>query len=139
MRQAECALLSQEEVEQLCTDVEASDQGSDPHILPLTGLQAYGTQAFEGPSCLPVAVVVLRSAAAGDQIVLLKKRTRFTDSDSFGRLSLLSSRLLEEDVAEALGVPTFTDRDAQSAMDAMWKLRGAEAHLTVSKSVAQQT
>ena len=49
MRQAECALLSQEEVEQLCTDVEASDQGSDPHILPLTGLQAYGTQAFEGP------------------------------------------------------------------------------------------
>jgi len=88
MRQGECALLSQEEVEQLCTDVEASGQGSDPHILTLTGLQAYGTQAFEGPSCLPVAIVVLRSAAAGDQIVLLKKRTRFTDSDSFGRLSL---------------------------------------------------
>jgi hypothetical protein len=131
IRQAECALLSPEEVERLCADVEASDQGTDPQLLTLTGLQAYGTQAFEGPSCLPVAIVVARSAAAGDQIVLLKKRTKFTDSDSFGRLSLLSSRLLEEDVAEALRVPTFTDRDVQHAMDAMWKARGAEAHLTV--------
>jgi hypothetical protein len=46
-------------------------------------------------------------------------------------LSLLSSRLLEEDIAGALGVPTFTDRDAQSAMDAMWKARGAGTHLAV--------
>jgi hypothetical protein len=71
-------------------------------------------------SCLPAAVLVLRAATAGHPVVLLKRRTRFTDADDFDRLSLISGRVLEEDLAAALDVPLFTDRDADRAIDAMW-------------------
>ena len=71
------------------------------------------------PSCLPVAISILRSAEAGRPVVLLKQRSRYTNLDQFDKLSLISARLLEEDLAGALGVPVFPDHDAAAALDAM--------------------
>jgi hypothetical protein len=98
--------------------------GSGLEVSPeIRSLQPIGA-TVPHPSCLPAAIVVIRSAAAGRRIVLLKKRTRFTDNDDFDRLTLVSSRLLEEDLAGALGVPIFTDRDGPAALDAMWQAVG---------------
>jgi hypothetical protein len=63
--------------------------------------------------------------------VLLKQRSRFTNWDQFDKLSLLSARLLEEDLAGALGVPVFADRDAATALDAMWKAYGKPGRLPI--------
>jgi hypothetical protein len=104
--------------------------GRLPH-LQVRSLQLVGTKCSP-PACLPVAVAVLRSAAVGKPIVLLKLRTRFNDTDDFGRLSLLSARLREEDLAAALGVPLFSNRSAEAALDAMWKAHGRPEPLPVS-------
>jgi hypothetical protein len=91
--------------------------------LEVRTLQAIGAPVHL-PTCLPVAIIILRSAEAGRPIVLLKQRSRYADVDSFHRLSLLSAGLLEEDLAGALGVPAFPDLSAPAALDAMWKAYG---------------
>lgn len=83
------------------------------------------------PSCTPAAITVLRSASAGKPILLLKRRTRFTDADDFDKLSLLSGRVLEEDLAGAFSVPLFASRSSDAALDAMWKMRGKADRLVV--------
>lgn len=104
---------------------EATGNCEPPEIpsLEIRSLQPFGTPPSV-PSCLPTAITVLRSAAAGRPIVLLKRRTPFTDADDFDKLSLLSARLLEEDLAGALGVSTYPDREPGAALDAMWKSHG---------------
>ena len=105
--------------------------GPEPALPPeIRSLQPIGTTPPH-PSCLPAAITVIRSAAAGRRIVLLKKRTRFTDNDDFDRLALVSSRLLEEDLAGALGVPIFTDRSGPAALDAMWQATGRSEPIRV--------
>ena len=104
---------------------------ADPaHRLRVRSIQPLGATA-SSPSCLPVAITVLRSAEAGRPVVLLKERSRFTDLDNFDKLSLLSARLLEEDLAGALGVPIFPEHDATTALDAMWKALGRQEQLAI--------
>lgn len=90
--------------------------------------------ATSRPSCLPVALVILRSVQAGSPLILLKRRSRFADWDDFDKLSLLSSGLLEEDLAGALGVPVFPNLDAPIALDAMWKALGEPGPLPIPLS-----
>ncbi len=98
--------------------------------IEVRSLQHFGTPV-PPPSCTPTAITVLRSASAGRPVVLLKRRTRFTDADDFDKLSLLSGRVLEEDLAGALGVPLFTDRRSDAAIDGMWKMHGRPERLIV--------
>jgi hypothetical protein len=87
----------------------------------VTGLRPFGATPTDPPSCLPVAITALRSGAATGGIVLLKKRNQLTDTDDFGKLSLLSSRLLESDLAAALNVPLAAHREPDQSLDEMWK------------------
>lgn len=99
-------------------------------VLEIRSLAPVGSSP-PSPSCMPTAVTVLRSAAAGRPIVLLKRRTPFTDADDFDKLSLLSARLLEEDLAGALGVVMYPERPPGAALDAMWKSNGGVGPLAV--------
>lgn len=87
--------------------------------LPVRSLEPYGA-LVRRRTCLPVTICVVRSRAADHPVVLLKRRSHMTSNDDFGKLSLLSARVLEEDVAVALGVVPFLDRDSSAAIDAMW-------------------
>jgi hypothetical protein len=100
--------------------------------LPIRALEPYGA-GTPGRTCLPVAICVVRSIAAGRQLVLLKRRSHMNSNDDFGRLSLLSARVLEEDVAVALGVVPFIDRDSTGAIDQLWMAAGRPPKLTVSR------
>lgn len=93
--------------------------GQTPH-LQVVSLKPLGS-TYDPPTCIPVAVTVLRSAVRGSPVALLKRRTRFNDADDFGKLSLLSSRLREEELAWALKVPLFTHLPSDAAIDAMWR------------------
>jgi hypothetical protein len=83
------------------------------------------------PSCLPVAITMLRSFEAGRPVVLLRKRARFANWNDFDKVSLFSAGLLEEDLAYALDVPVFADREASEALDAMWKAYGRPGKLPI--------
>jgi hypothetical protein len=129
-RQVACNLLSDSAVEEM--NAVRQDLGSSlSDSLKLTGLRPYGTSPDDGPFCMPTVLVALRSVSAGEQVILLRRRTRLMDPDSVGRLSLISSRLLEEDVAAALGVTAYGQQDASDSMDAMWKAAGAAGPLTI--------
>ena len=86
------------------------------------------------PSCLPVALIALRSVQAGRPQLVLKRRSRYADWDAFDKLSLLSTGLLEEDLAAALGVPAFPNLEAPIALDAMWKAHGQPGPLPIPPS-----
>lgn len=108
---------------------------TDPELwkLPVRSLEPYGATPKHG-TCLPVAICVVRSRSAGHPVVLLKRRTHMTANDDFGKLSLLSARVLEEDVAVALGVVPFLDRDSTGAIDGMWMAANDPASaLTLSR------
>jgi hypothetical protein len=111
-------------------DVRQLGPAEPAHRLRVRSIQPLGATA-SSPSCLPVAITILRSAEAGRPVVLLKERSRFTDLDNFDKLSLLSARLLEEDLAGALGVPIFPEHDATTALDAMWKALGRQEQLAI--------
>ncbi|MET8011507.1 hypothetical protein ABZU86_10130 [Streptomyces sp. NPDC005271] len=101
--------------------------------LSIRTLEPYGAAASPRRTCLPVAICVVRSMAAGRRLVLLKRRSHMNSNDDFGRLSLLSARVLEEDVAVALGVVPFIDRDSSGAIDALWMAAHRPPRLTVSR------
>lgn len=110
-------------IRQLVCDVvpeTAGDEQSFP-TPAVIDLRPFGATPTDAPSCLPVAITALRSGAATGGIVLLKKRNQLTDTDDFGKLSLLSSRLLESDLAAALNVPLAAEREPAMALDYMWK------------------
>jgi hypothetical protein len=98
----------------------------------VTTLRAFGADpANNEAACLPVAIIVLRSATAGEPLVLLKRRSALTDTDDFGKLSLLSARLLETDLAGALNVPLASDQDPEVALDRMWRDARQQGHIVL--------
>jgi hypothetical protein len=129
-RQGVCDLLSETAIEEI--NAVRKDPGSlGADYLRLTGLRPYGTSPDDGPFCMPTVLVALRSVAAGEQVILLRRRTQLMDPDSVGRLSLISGRLLEEDIAAALGVPFEGHREASDSMDMMWKAAGGARPLGI--------
>ncbi|MGW2635583.1 hypothetical protein [Streptomyces sp. NPDC001348] len=102
--------------------------------LPIRSLEPYGATARQHRTCLPVTICVVRSRSATGPVVLLKRRSHMTANDDFGKLSLLSARVLEEDVAVALGVVPYLDRESEQAIDAMWiEANAPSAGLTLSR------
>ncbi|WP_233583716.1 hypothetical protein [Micromonospora sp. CV4] len=89
--------------------------------LVVNGLEPYGTASQYRPACMPVAAVVIRANTNRGPVIMLRQRNEFSDTDSFGKYSLITSRLLEEDLATGLGVPVFADRHVDAATDAMWQ------------------
>ncbi|WP_371660842.1 hypothetical protein [Streptomyces sp. NBC_00280] len=106
--------------------------------LKINTLVPHGTILTNYPTCLPTAICVVRSAHQNQEILLLKKRTAANSTDDLGKLSLLSSRVLEEEVANALGIPLSEGKSAREALDEMWvanyNINGARGPLTVPQS-----
>lgn len=95
--------------------------GEETSPLVVAGLQPYGTSPGAQTGCLPVAAVIIRANTVRGPVVVLRQRNEFSSIDSIGKYSLITRRLLEEDLAVALGVPIFADRDVEAAVDAMWR------------------
>lgn len=93
--------------------------------LRMAGLAPYGGGRTKGSRRLkPVAILALRyRRAEGDQ-VLLKRRTELTDNDNFDKLSLLSARVQEADIASALGVGISDHEQDADAYDHLWVRSG---------------
>lgn len=66
----------------------------------------------------PVAVVAVRVNTASGPCVLLKKRTRENSRDDFKTLSMISERILLEDLGDLLSGPVARDQD--QALDELW-------------------
>ena len=120
--------------------VEEIAEGNQSHWPDLTicSLEPHGTITRNQTSCLPTAICVVRSEYSGREVVILKKRTVSSSTDDLGKLSLMSSRVLEEEVAEALGVPLTEEMEAGDAIDAMrvsrYRLSGDRGPLVVPRS-----
>ncbi|MEU0960027.1 hypothetical protein AB0N38_03115 [Micromonospora aurantiaca] len=124
-----------------CDLIEASDVNGPPPpggrhdektpYLVVHGLEPYGTGGQARPACMPVAAVMIRANTNRGPVVMLRQRNEFSDTDSFGKYSLITSRLLEEDLATALGVPVFADRHVDAATDAMWQATRTDGPLGV--------
>ncbi|MEU5911474.1 hypothetical protein [Micromonospora sp. NPDC047527] len=99
--------------------------------LVVNGLEPYGTGSQHRPACMPVAAVVIRANTNRGPVIMLRQRNEFSDTDSFGKYSLITSRLLEEDLATGLGVPVFADRHVDAATDAMWQAARTDGPLGV--------
>ena len=95
------------------------DEWSNWPELKINTLVPHGTITKNNPTCLPTAICVVRSEYSSRKIVLLKKRTAASSTDDLGKLSLLSSRVLEEEVTEALGIPLAEAKSADDAIDSM--------------------
>ena len=104
--------------------------GKTPYLV-VHGLEPYGTGGQARPACLPVAAVMIRANTNRGPVVMLRQRNEFSDTDSFGKYSLITSRLLEEDLATGLGVPVFADRHVDAATDAMWQATRSDGPLGV--------
>jgi hypothetical protein len=66
----------------------------------------------------PIAVVAVRANTAVGPCVLLKERTPRNSRDDFGTLSLISERILVEDLSELVRGPLHPNQDR--ALDELW-------------------
>ncbi len=69
----------------------------------------------------PIAIIVVRAHGPSGLEIILKRRTPLTDTDDFGKLSLLSARVQEVDLAGALHTsmsPSSENDDV--ALDDLW-------------------
>jgi hypothetical protein len=97
----------------------------------LTDLRRYGSRP---PYAIgPVTVVALYADSARGPGLLLKHRTNSNSHNDLGTLSLLSERVMEEDLALAIseGVPSSaTERDV---LDHWWKTMGKPERIEVPR------
>lgn len=140
-RQVLCAPLPQERANSVnrTTAAQFTDDASQHWPdLRISTLVPHGTILQNYPTCLPTAICVVRSAYENQEILLLKKRTAANSTDDLGKLSLLSSRVLEEEVADALRIPLSEGKSAPEAIDEMWvanyNTNGTRGPLTVPQS-----
>ncbi|MFJ2155360.1 hypothetical protein [Streptomyces sp. NPDC087856] len=140
-RQVLCAPLVQERADSVNRTAaeQFAEVGSQYWpVLKINTLVPHGTILSNYPTCLPTAICVVRSAHQNQEILLLKKRTAANSTDDLGKLSLLSSRVLEEEVANALGIPLAEGKSAREALDEMWvanyTINGTRGPLTVPQN-----
>ncbi|HET6571326.1 MAG TPA: hypothetical protein VFG58_07555 [Solirubrobacterales bacterium] len=112
--------------EVICEPASPGPRPSDaPEAPTMMGFAPYGGNTTGSRQTLkPVAIVVLRCPRADGDHVLLKRRSPLTDNDNFGRMSLLSARVQEADVAAALGVEISAHEDHDEAYDRLWVRAG---------------
>ncbi|MEU1688520.1 hypothetical protein [Micromonospora sp. NPDC005707] len=89
-------------------------------LVPLGGVS-------RNPNLLrPISIVVVRCHSPAGLEVLLKRRTPLTDTDDFGKLSLLSARVQEVDVASALGATVSPSEESDiAALEDLWLAAGS--------------
>lgn len=100
----------------------------EPAIPPLVicHFTADGAGEAGEPWLWPVAIVVLRCHTPAGLELLMKRRTRFTDNNDFDKISLLSSRLQESDVAAAVGGSVAPGHeDDRTALENLWMAAGS--------------
>lgn len=74
----------------------------------------------------PVAIVVVRCQSPRGLEVVLKRRSPLTDTDDFGKLSLLSARVQESDVAAALSAAVSPSHESDEiAFEDLWLAAGS--------------
>lgn len=103
--------------------------GSHPQStdLRMAGLAPYGgRRASQSRQLKPVAIVALRCPRAEGDRVLLKRRSPLTDNDNFDRLSLLSARVQEADIASALSIGISDHEEDAEAYDHIWVRAGEQ-------------
>jgi hypothetical protein len=80
----------------------------------------------------PVAIVVVCASTARGPIVLLKRRSERNSRDDFGTLSLISERVMEEDLIDLIAGPF--DVDESRALDELWLRAGKPAEFEIPES-----
>jgi hypothetical protein len=115
MREVHCKPLDPVLIEELATTTEYTDWPG-PEIKKFVHYGSLADQDF----ALPVAVVAIRANTPTGVAVFLKKRTPLTDRGDFGVFSLLSSRVLEEDLAIGLGIDLVDEVDDYQAFEQTW-------------------
>ena len=103
-----------------CVDVDMEGQVQDFPQFQVTGLSPYGSPKTSGSILLPVAIAVLRAATPQGMEVVLKLRTPLTDNDDFGKLSLFSSRIQEEDLIRMLPATIPEMPSAEASLERIW-------------------
>jgi hypothetical protein len=115
IREVHCQPLDEERIHALAQSVETT-AWTGPEI---KGFNPYGGLS-DHDFAMPVAVVVIRANTPTGVAVFLKRRTPLTDRADFGVLSLLSARVLEEDLAISLGIDFVSEPDATRALEGTW-------------------
>jgi hypothetical protein len=112
-----------------------SQSGGDPADLSFTPvisrLSPYGRSLRDDVE--PISVVAVCADSAQGKCVLLKRRMAHNSRDDFQTLSLVSERLLLEDLASWIGSPTTNELD--NALDEIWLRAGQPAQLELPESV----
>ncbi|MEY9927206.1 hypothetical protein ABH926_001831 [Catenulispora sp. GP43] len=94
--------------------------------LTISALTPYGSSSSAAPNLKPVAVVVVRCLSPHGTDLVLKIRTPFTDNDDFGKLSLLSCRVQETDIATAIQANVSpAAEDDETAFEDLWLAAGS--------------
>jgi hypothetical protein len=123
--------------EVICDPVTAVDKINEQGELPELSIQRlapYGASSRPQPSLKPVAIVAVRCAAPQGRDLILKRRTRLTDSDDFDKLSLFSSRVQESDVAAVYNTSISPSAmDDETALDDLWIAAKSPERLGLSR------
>ncbi|MEZ0112352.1 hypothetical protein ABH920_006371 [Catenulispora sp. EB89] len=85
-------------------------------------ITGFNTQRRPADSVVPAVAVAICTPTPRGPAVLLKLRTPRNSRDDFGLLSLISERVLVEDLAELLTGPA--DMDLEKALEDMWLRAG---------------
>ncbi|HEY1574262.1 MAG TPA: hypothetical protein VGG05_23175 [Pseudonocardiaceae bacterium] len=126
IREIHCAMLDQSAVLAVPSDGTTSWPG--PRI---TRFLPYGISSHDDNFLMPVAIVAIRATTPRGPIAYLKQRTLLTDHNDFGVLSLLSARVLEEDLAVALNLDLGDKQNDDDAFEKTWIMAGKPNPFTV--------
>lgn len=100
--------------------------GENPAERLIVGaLTPVGSPTIGSSILRPITIVVVRCPSPSGHDLILKMRSPLTDADDFGRLSLLSSRVRESDLAAAYGISlAASDDEDPAALEGIWLAAG---------------
>ncbi len=109
-----------------CSPIAMNRSAGADTELTVRSLGPLGEDGIGAATLKPVALVVARCHSPNGLELVLKVRTRLTDIDDFDKLSLLSARVQEGDLAAALNstVSSSVDDD-MTALEDLWIAAGS--------------
>lgn len=118
-----------------CRAVESVPEVPSTTFTPLNilRLSPYGATDQRTAYLRPIAITILRARGRHGRSVILKMRSALTDNDDYGKLSFLSGRILEEDLAAALSIAPELMAEHEGALDALWVAAGEPSPFVVPK------
>jgi hypothetical protein len=115
-----------------CHAVDEDATGAEERRLRIGALAPLGAGLLPPFVMRPITIVVVRCYSAAGLELVLKRRSPLTDTDDFGKLSLLSARLQEIDVATALAAPVSPSQESdEAALDDLWLAAGSPGSFSV--------